>query len=204
MNQILNTIIINKESKLKHLKVQLFISFLAFFFFLLTYFFYKIQLKKEDEISKAFSSGYEIYKLYSEKNLNENYIDSDILGIISITKINIEYPFFYGYNDDLLKIAPCRFYGEMPNINSNLCITGHNYEDDRFFGRIDELINDDEIIIEDNFKNKYVYIVYDKYEVENNDLSPIDEYDKNSCTLTLITCNNLNKKRIIIKAKLKA
>lgn len=204
MNQILSTKIIDNKTKLKNLKIQLFISFLAFIFFLSTYFFYKIQLKKEDELSKNFSNSYEIYKLYSENQINKNYIDSDILGIISVPKLNIEYPFFYGYSDDLLKIAPCRFYGDMPNTNSNLCITGHNYDDDRFFGRIKELINGDEIIIEDNSKNRFIYNVFDKYEVESNDLSPVENYDKNARTLTLITCNNLNKKRIIIKAKQKA
>ena len=204
MNQILNTKIVSKKAKLKNLQIQFFISFFALFFFLSTYFFYKVQLIKEEELSKSFSDSYEIYKLYSEKEITKNYIDSDILGSISIPKLNIKYPFFYGYNNDLLKIAPCRFYGEMPNANSNLCITGHNYDDDRFFGRIKELITGDQLIIEDNLKNRFIYNVFDKYEVDSNDLSPVENFDKNSCTLTLITCNNLNKKRIIIKAKLKA
>ena len=48
---------------------------------------------------------------------------------------------------------------------------------------------------------KYIYIVFEKYEVKENNLSPIYNYNKNEKTLTLITCNNLNNNRIIIKAK---
>ena len=88
----------------------------------------------------------------------------------------------------------------MPPKKGNLCITAHNYNDDRFFGRINLLKNNDKIIIEDNFSNKFIYYVSDIYEVDENDLSPIEVFDKNKYTLTLITCNNINKKRIIVKA----
>ena len=86
-------------------------------------------------------------------------------------------------------------------IKSNLCITAHNYNDNRFFGKISELNFNDIIIIEDNFQNKYNYYVYDKYEVFEEDLSPINYNNDNAFILTLITCNNLNNKRIIVKAK---
>ena len=39
------------------------------------------------------------------------------------------------------------------------------------------------------------------YEVKYDNLSPIFDYDKNSKELTLVTCNNLNSNRIILKAK---
>ena len=58
----------------------------------------------------------------------------------------------------------------------------------------------DRIIIYDNFDNSFVYSVSDIYEVKNNDLSPIYSYNKNSKQITLITCNNLNNARIIVKA----
>ena len=41
------------------------------------------------------------------------------------------------------------------------------------------------------------------YEVKEDDLSPISNYNHNEKTLTLITCNNLNNNRFIIKAKQK-
>ena len=88
----------------------------------------------------------------------------------------------------------------MPDSKSNLCIAAHNYNDDRFFGKIFLLRNNDKIIIKDNSNNQFTYYVYDKYEVKEDDLSPISD-NKLFCELTLITCNNFNNNRLIIKAK---
>lgn len=51
--------------------------------------------------------------------------------------------------------------------------------------------------------NKYIYYVYDIYEVKPTNLSPIFNYEKDQKELTLVTCNNLNSSRIILKAKQK-
>ena len=204
MNQILSTKISKKIRKHKQFIVIFYISIIAFSCFLFFYIFYEANLEKKHNKSIELSNNYEILKLYSTQNINSNKKASDILGNIIISKLNINYAFFYGYDENLLKALPCRFYGEMPPTKGNLCITAHNYNDNRFFGKISELENNDEIIIEDIFNNRFLYYVYDKYEVLENDLSPLIQYDNKQYTLTLITCNNLNKKRIIIKAKQKA
>lgn len=67
-----------------------------------------------------------------------------------------------------------------------------------FFGRIDQLNIKDKIILEDLDGNKYFYIIYEIFETRDDDLS-ILKANKNF-ELTLLTCNNSNKKRIIIKA----
>lgn len=85
-------------------------------------------------------------------------------------------------------------------ISGNLCIAGHNYDNDKFFSKLNELKKGDKINIYNENGKVYIYIVYDKYEVKSNDLSPIYDYDKNSKQLTLLTCNNFNKNRIIVKA----
>jgi len=46
----------------------------------------------------------------------------------------------------------------------------------------------------------YRYFVEKVYEVNNSDFSPIYDYDKNGMFLTLITCNNVNNNRIIVRA----
>ena len=38
-----------------------------------------------------------------------------VTGIIEINKLNISYPILSNMNTELLKIAPCRFYGPLPN-----------------------------------------------------------------------------------------
>ena len=107
----------------------------------------------------------------------------------------------------MLKISPCRFYGDFPNnnnssMNKNLCIAGHNYNNKQFFSQIDKLEVNDKIIIVDNFNNEYNFSVIKNYEVKSNDLSPIYENSSNNYELTLVTCNNMNNNRIIIKAVL--
>lgn len=208
MNQILQTITNNKKSELtklkKVLRFQLYIS--IFLIITVIYFItsHTLNLYKKEQYSSEILNNYNITKLYSNlgniTNLNSTTEDSYILGIIEIPKINIYYPIFSNYNDELLKISPCRFYGTQPGKKGNLCIAGHNYDNDKFFSKIINLDIDDEIIIYDNSNKKFFYYVFNIYEVNPNDLSPIYSYDKNSKILTLITCNNSNNNRIIIKA----
>lgn len=125
----------------------------------------------------------------------------DCFGIIEIPKINLYYPVFSHLTEDLLKISPCKFYGDSPDVNGNICIAGHNYDNSLFFSKISTLSTNDEIFLFDNNGTKYIYFVYDIYEVKSSDLSPVLNYDKNEKTVTLITCNNFNSNRIILKAK---
>lgn len=124
-------------------------------------------------------------------------------GIIQIPKINLYYPVFSYLTEDLLKIAPCKFYGDTPDVNGNICIAGHNYDNSLFFSKLSTLSLDDEIYIFDSNGSEYIYLVYDIYEVEDTNLSPVFDYEENEKTLTLVTCNNFNSNRIILKAKQK-
>ena len=47
-----------------------------------------------------------------------------------------------------------------------------------------------------------MYSVIKNYEVKSDDLSPVYETITDSFELTLVTCNNFNGNRIIIKAKI--
>ena len=124
-------------------------------------------------------------------------------GIIQIPKINLYYPVFSYLTEELLKIAPCKFYGDTPNINGNICIAGHNYDNSLFFSKLSTLSLNDEIYIFDSSGSEYIYLVYDIYEVEDTNLSSVFDYEENERTLTLVTCNNFNSNRIILKAKQK-
>ena len=164
-------------------------------------------LYKKEEYSSQVLNNYTITKLYSNLLSNEsvdfnNSIEEKnyVIGIIEIFSIHVYYPIFSSYNDELLKISPCRFYGPLPGKVGNLCIAGHNYDNDKFFSKISTLNINDEIIIYNHSNKKISYFVFDIYEVKSDDLSPVYSYDKNSKELTLITCNNFNNNRIIVKA----
>ena len=200
MNQILETM--KSKTKFKKVyKIQLWISVIILIFLVVFCIYYIISLNSKENLSNSILSSYSIYRLYSNLDNSKNLNDNNIFGIIKIPKINIEYSVFSNLTEEQLKVSPCKFFGENLENFGNICIAGHNYDNSLFFSNIKLLKQNDEIYIYDNFDNKYIYKVFANYEVEQNDLSPIFNYDKNTKELTLITCNNLNGKRIVIKAK---
>ncbi len=175
------------------------------FILILIYQIYK--LKQNEKISKELLNNYSLTSLYQrEENVTiekqsvliENPF---VIGIIKISKIGLNYPIISETNSDLLKISLCRFSGPMPNEYGNLCIVGHNFVDNKFFSNLYKLENGDIVEIYDLFGNKINYSVFNKFEVKANDLSCIDQNVNNERIITLITCNNLNGKRTVIKAK---
>lgn len=212
MNQILETNLNNKKNKSYRKKTLFFLqlSFSLFFVIAISIFIFynNFNLSRKENYSNQVLENYNIARLYANLNNSvddaSNEIDDDqifnIIGIIEISKINLYYPVFSTYSDELLKISPCKFYGPLPGKSGNLCIAGHNYDNDKFFSKISSLSINDEIIIYDNSNNKFSYFVSDIYEVSSDDLSPVYSYDKNNKQLTLITCNNFNNNRIVVKA----
>lgn len=207
MNQILNTKLKKKRKLDKNFfKFQFTISIVISFILICVIIYYIFSLQKKEKISSNLIGNYNIYKLYSDYSQEdyaegEEQSENEIFGIIEIPKINIRYPIFSHLSEELLKISPCKFSGESPKINGNICIAGHNYNNSMFFSNLSLLTKNDKICLYDNSNNKYVYTVFNLYEVKESDLSPIFDYNQSSKELTLITCNNINQNRLIIKAK---
>lgn len=202
-NKINNNKNIDGISNKKFFKLQFTISiiFIITTISFSTYYFYS--LKNKEKISQNLIGNYNIYKLYANvENVEKGQetIQNNLFGIIEIPKISLYYPVFSNLTEENLKVSPCKFFGDTLEDNTNICIAGHNYNNDMFFSRINQLFLNDEIFIYDNTGIKYRYIVTQNYEVKEEDLSPIYNYNKNEKTLTLITCNNLNNNRFIIKA----
>ena len=200
MNQILCTKL--NSNKKKWFKIQFTTSLVLMFSLLFCGGFYFYTLKKQENFSDSLITNYNIYRLYhNAENTTTSEDNNGLFGIIEIPKINLYYPVFSTLTEELLKISPCKFYGSSPKINGNICIAGHNYDNSLFFSKISTLQANDQIFIFDQTGAKFVYVVYDKYEVKETDLSPILNYEPNEKSLTLVTCNNLNANRIILKAK---
>ena len=155
--------------------------------------------KKELVLSEIINNKAKLEDVYNLKE-NENRVnlnEEKYFGKIIIDKININYIVFNNYTEENLKISICKFSGNKDT--NNISIIGHNYENGIFFSNLNILDKDDEIkLIIDN--KILLYKVYDKYEVSSENITPIEE--GNIKELTLITCNNMNKKRLIIKAYL--
>lgn len=101
----------------------------------------------------------------------------------------------------MLKIAPCKFSGTNLNDYSNICIAGHNYNNNMFFSKISNLNSNDIIYLYSNTNIKYTYKIYSIFEIDTSDISSITNKEPNKKILTLLTCNNINNKRIIVQAK---
>ena len=124
------------------------------------------------------------------------------VGSISIPKINVNYPILAETSVSLLKVAPCKFYGPNPNEEGNLCIAGHNYKTDKFFSKVPKnIVVGDIIQITDLSGRTLKYSVFDKYSVYPEDTSCTSQLTNGNKIVTLITCTDDNKKRVIVQAK---
>ena len=125
------------------------------------------------------------------------------VGRIQIPKINVDYAILSETSVAWLKISPCKFYGPDLNEIGNVSIAGHNYRNKKFFSKVPTLENGDIIKITDVTGRKITYKIYDQYTVEptnTNCIYPISgKEDKR--IITLITCTNDSKKRVITHAE---
>lgn len=120
---------------------------------------------------------------------------------INIPKINLSYPVLDHWSDELLKISPCKFLGADPNEVGNFCIVGHNYRNSMFFSKVPTLETGDIIEIEDNYGRKINYAVYDKHVVSEDNTKDTSQITHGKREITVITCTNDNKNRVIVKAR---
>ena len=136
-------------------------------------------------------------KQYETKN-GEEY---SIIGTIKIDKINLEYDILSETSTALLRVSVNKYWGPNPNEEGNLCILGHNWFDSRFFGQLHKLELDDVIEITDSYGITEEYYVYDKYVVEIEDTTCTSQLTDGKREVTLITCYNDAKQRLVVKAR---
>lgn len=198
-NQILE-IKKNKDKKIRILKWQIFMSLLGI---IVTLIYFKasqnVNLNYEN-YSKSLSQTSILSSVYETTKTSTN---SNIFGTLEIPSLNINYAVFNEFNEELLKMSPCKFYGVEINETGNIAIAGHNFDNHTFFSDLNKLKINDEIYLYSNTNEKYIYSVYDTFETSSNDLSVLNSKFIASKELTLVTCNNSNKKRFIVKAILK-
>lgn len=123
------------------------------------------------------------------------------VGTVDIPSLDVSYPILSETTDDLLKVSVCKFWGSNPNEVGNLCIAGHNYRNNRFFSKVPNLKTGDIIEITDLNNRKLKYSIYDKYTVDPRDVSCTSQLTNGKKIVTLITCTNDSKQRVVVKAK---
>ena len=156
----------------------------------------------------------ETLEVFSQINSDENtektkiQMDGyDVIGTVKIPKINIEYPIVSIETSNPeetkkpMKFAIVRYWGGNVNDFGNLSIAGHNNYDGTMFGKTKKLEIGDEVELTDLTKQTIKYQIYQKFTTNPNDVSVLQTEDKSVREVTLITCTNGNKERLILKAK---
>lgn len=127
----------------------------------------------------------------------------DIIGIITISKIDLKAAICEGIESENLKYAVGHFPGTpLPGKKGNFCIAGHrSYTYGEFFNRLDELQIGDEIIVKTSI-GQYKYKVYEKKVVEPSEISVLDNTKESIITLVTCTPIRIATHRLIVKGKL--
>ncbi len=142
-----------------------------------------------------------------EKYVTESGYTYYTVATISIPKIDVNYSVIQGEKeteeeiDELLKMSPCKLEGPEPNKRGNFCIIGHNYRNTKFFSKVPTLELGDKINITDLTGKTLEYEIYRKYIVVPEDVSCLDQHTNGKREVTLITCTDDSKQRVIVKAR---
>ena len=70
----------------------------------------------------------------------------------------------------------------------------------KFFSKLDQLVNGDIVELTDLTGRTLTYTIYDSYIVEPTDVSCTSQLTKGKKEVTLITCANNGKQRLVVKA----
>ena len=141
------------------------------------------------------------------KYICESVNEYKIIGIVKIPKINIEYPILDIGDIDPesakspMKISIIKYWGENVNDYGNLSIAGHNNKSGTMFGKTKNLTNGDIVELTDLKGQTIQYSIYSIFVTDPNDVSILLPKEEKIREVTLITCTNGNKQRLILKAK---
>ena len=124
----------------------------------------------------------------------------EVIGKITIPKLNLDSYILAQTNDKALKVSITKLYGPDINQMGNLCLAGHNYRNNKMFGGIKKLEENDEIMLTDLYGETTVYKVYQNYQIDPKDVSCLSQDTAGEKELTMITCSPGAIKRVIVKA----
>lgn len=143
---------------------------------------------------------------FSQKalDLSKYNISDNIYGYINIEKIDLNLPIILGASEENMKNGSAHLYSTslpLPNNHSNCVLAAHTgFLSKTFFDNISHLNNGDKIKVT-SYINTCTYEVYDKKTISPYDTSSLS-IKSNSDILTLMTCTNFGKDRLVVFAKL--
>lgn len=137
----------------------------------------------------------------SSSSKRRTYQGFGVLGTMEIPKINFKYPVLEKVTKKSIETAVAFLYGSGLNQPGNTVIIGHNYRNGLFFSNNKKLNIGDKIYITDNDGKKLTYTIYNKFETTPEDTSFYQRDTGGKAEVTLSTCTDDSKARLIICAK---
>lgn len=137
----------------------------------------------------------------TKKTYYQNFV---MLGYITIPKTNVKLPILEETTPKALETSVAVLYPSnniQLNEAGNTVIIGHNYRNGKLFSNNKKLSVGDKVLIKDASGRELTYIIYQKFETEPNDASFYNRDTNGIPEITLSTCTDDSKKRIIIFAK---
>ena len=143
----------------------------------------------------------EIQETESNKYVTQSGATYTTEAVLNIPSLGINYPVLSDTSEELLKISLNKFWGPSPNTVGNYCIVGHNYKNKKMFGKLADIKNGDIVELTDNSGKTIKYAVYNRYVVNPEDVACTSQLTNGNKEVTLITCTNYGKQRLVVKAR---
>ena len=126
-----------------------------------------------------------------------------MIGYITIPKTDVKEPILDTVTPTSLNKAVAVLYPSNPELNKpgNVVIIGHNYRNGKFFSDNDKLSVGDKIKIKDTSGTELTYTIYQKFQTTEQDTSFYNRNTNGAIEITLSTCTDDSKERIIILAR---
>ena len=135
-------------------------------------------------------------------NKNEGISYGNELALIEIPSIDLQSVIVEGMKKEQLRYYLCHFEETaMPGENGNFSIAGHS---SFIYNEIlNELykVNIGDVIKLTTKKGEFNYYITKKFIVEPNEIQVLNQ-DENKKTMTIVTCSNRGKKRLIVTAEM--
>ena len=165
------------------------------------------QEEKEEEVQEEINTTIQPTQPSQNTNntgSNKTYLDGFVMiGYITIPKTDVKEPILDTVTPTSLNKAVAVLYPSNPELNKpgNVVIIGHNYRNGKFFSDNDKLSVGDKIKIKDTSGTELTYTIYQKFQTTEQDTSFYNRNTNGAIEITLSTCTDDTKERIIILAR---
>ena len=200
--------ILRRKKENENIKKKVRILLLFCIFSILLYMAYgfwqekKIKLVQETKVNTiTVEKIEEVENQIVTEKIAEFYMDFPVVAKLIIPKIEVETYVLADFTEEGLEKCVSKFWGPEPNEIGNFCIAGHNYLKPNMFKGLKRLEIGDEFYLIDNKNGKIAYTIYDIYQVDENNMVPIDQETNGKRIVTLITCVNYTDYRLIVQAR---